>query len=78
MDLFSLEEEDYGDMFITQTPRNEYVNSCGRGDNVNDGENAVGSMHYSDISDDDDLEFTSHNFISPTTGQPFRWGVCYF
>ena len=62
MEIFSLEEEDYGDIFITQQPNKD--RECQQSRNLLD-RNAFseGSMdvgvHYSDISDDESEVFQS-------------------
>ena len=68
MDVWSLEEDDCNDLFITQTPHcdQDLDNGCSKQSME------VGGDHYSDISDDD-LEFNFSQFRSPTTGQPFRY-----
>ena len=53
MDQFTLEEDDMG-MFITQTANENMENISSLLDESFDFEsNEVGSMHYSDISDDE-------------------------
>ena len=57
MDVFSLEDDDMG-LFITQTPSNNVQNISDLLDvSMEDFENnEVGTMHYSDISDDNGLK----------------------
>ena len=54
MDVFSLEDDDMG-LFITQTPSNNVQNISDLLDvSMEEFENnEVGTMHYSDISDDE-------------------------
>ena len=57
MDVFSLEDDDMG-LFITQTPSNNVQNISDLLDvSMEDFENnEVGTMHYSDNSDDNGLK----------------------
>ena len=77
MDVFSLEEDDYGDMFITQSSSNSsQVESSGnKVEILGDGADFVRPMcslvsnvedkscKYSDISEDEDFEIPSPKWI---------------
>ena len=65
MDLFSLEDDDYNDIFITQTPSATHVGNSSNGaegkgeseDEDNDGK--IVQPIYSDISDFEDFDIPS-------------------
>ena len=70
MDVFSLEEEEYGDIFITQSDKVmdesddgsdfEEKNESGIGNSVREsGDCSMNWMDYSDISDDESEVFQS-------------------
>ena len=65
MELFSLEEDECNDLFITQTPTNNGVSNVSSGDSVTDSRGDGGHANenalpvYSDISDIEDFDIPS-------------------
>ena len=75
MDTFSLEDEDYGELFLTQQDSRNCQNSGNLGLSAGVGEQYPRQpnfeVHYSDISDDD-FEFPASQNYSTNYGQDVR------
>ena len=79
MDVFSLEEDDCSELFITQSDP-KVVQNSGESDECNNGASSSGSFmsllmssssdfpQYEDISDDDDFEIPSSQIRTQSQG----------
>ena len=69
MEVFSLEDEDYGDLFITQEPKKivdlspHFEDNVDKSDEVDLNEKQAGEpeFHYSDISEEESFQIGNDN-----------------